>query len=480
VSITFRCQCGAVHTVDESQVGVLFHCEACGLDLPVPPASTVPDAAPGATLAGQACRGLTAGGPVPAPGATGGPGLRSLGEGGLPASAAPAPGSEPAPAGAPPPESDAAESFARLIQEEHPHADAGELVEIVDPGHVHAHAKEELATVAHEVDPAHQGSAADLVAQMRAARAGIPAAALGDLAAGPRPAARLARPRTMTVHQRASHHIGFKRFMWKPVLVMGVVCALFGLYCVLRLVMSGRAPAPPPRPAGLPEGFSGQPLITSQGRPIKDAQGRDLFVGGKIVKDEKGQEIFVKLSVPEKKRILRDSRGEPWLVDLDADAVTWQGDKPTATAGGFDIPVTRAEEDEDFAEFLDAEHPQRHAPSQSLGYLGFAAAFLAVSPALVVLAVWMRRHVALVAEAGPAPGAPGGPVPAPGAPGGLSASAAPAPGTEPASGAALEPEIIDAELADAPESPGATGGLPASAPPEPDSEPTPKDPPPAD
>jgi len=449
VSITFRCPCGAFHTVDDAQVGVLFHCEACGLDLPVPAASTVPeDAAPGAT-----------GGPVPAPGASGG----------LPASASPAA-----------PGADAAESFARLVQEEHPHADAGELAEIVDPGHVHAHAKEELATVAHEVDPAHQGGADDLVAQMRAARAGVPAAALGDLAAaGPRPAVRPARLRPMTAHQRASHHIGFKRFMWKPVLAMGVVCALFGLFCVRRFVMSGRAPAPPPRPAGLPEGFSGQPLITSQGRPIKDAQGRDLFVGGRIIKDEKGQEIFVKLSVPEKKRILRDSRGEAWLVDLDADAVTWQGDKPSATADGFDIAVTRAEEDEDFAEFLDAEHPQRHVPSQSFGYLGFAIAFLAIAPALLILAVWMRRHVALVTGAA-APGAAGGPVSAEPGEAGLSkrsgdplpypgpASAPPEPGSEPASGAALEPEIIDAELADAPESP------------EPDSEPTPKDPPPAD
>jgi hypothetical protein len=452
VSITFRCPCGAFHTVDDAQVGVLFHCEACGLDLPVPAASTVPEDAP--------------------------------------------------PAGAPSPASGDAESFARIIQEEHPHADAGELAEIVDPGHVHAHAKEELATVAHEVDPAHQGSAADLVAQMRAARAGVPAAALGDLAgAGPRPAVRPARPRPMTAHQRASHHIGFKRFMWKPVLVMGVVCALFGLFCVQRFVLSGRAPAPPPRPAGLPEGFSGQPLITSQGRPIKDAQGRDLFVGGRIIKDEKGQEIFVKLSVPEKKRILRDSRGEAWLVDLDADAVTWQGDKPSATADGFDIAVTLAEEDEDFAEFLDAEHPERHVPSQSFGYLGFAAAFLAIAPALLVLAVWMRRHVALVTGATPG-AAPGGPVSAEPGEAGLSkrsgdpspypgpASAPAAPGAAPASETALEPEIIDAELADAPESPGATGGpglrslgeggLPASAPPEPDSEPTPKDPPPAD
>jgi len=43
VAIQFTCPCGASYSVDDSQAGVLFHCEKCGLDVPVPAA-----AAPGA------------------------------------------------------------------------------------------------------------------------------------------------------------------------------------------------------------------------------------------------------------------------------------------------------------------------------------------------------------------------------------------------------------------------------------------------
>jgi hypothetical protein len=42
VAIEFKCECGAMCSADDGKVGQLFHCEACGLDIPVPaPAAAV-------------------------------------------------------------------------------------------------------------------------------------------------------------------------------------------------------------------------------------------------------------------------------------------------------------------------------------------------------------------------------------------------------------------------------------------------------
>jgi hypothetical protein len=42
VAIEFKCPCGAICRADESRVGELFHCDACGLDLPVPATGEAP------------------------------------------------------------------------------------------------------------------------------------------------------------------------------------------------------------------------------------------------------------------------------------------------------------------------------------------------------------------------------------------------------------------------------------------------------
>ncbi|MCX5656281.1 MAG: hypothetical protein NTY65_16720 [Planctomycetota bacterium] len=42
MAIEFKCPCGAICRADESRVGELFHCDACGLDLPVPATGEAP------------------------------------------------------------------------------------------------------------------------------------------------------------------------------------------------------------------------------------------------------------------------------------------------------------------------------------------------------------------------------------------------------------------------------------------------------
>ena len=42
MAIEFKCPCGALCRADESRVGELFHCDACGLDLPVPATGEAP------------------------------------------------------------------------------------------------------------------------------------------------------------------------------------------------------------------------------------------------------------------------------------------------------------------------------------------------------------------------------------------------------------------------------------------------------
>jgi len=302
VAITFRCACGAVYTVDDAQVGVLFHCEACGVDMPVPSAST--DA--------------------------------------------------PAPASDRPRGSD------------------------------------------------------DLVAQMRAARQdGAGGSRLGDLAAAGRrsPGAPGARPRgkPLTAHQRASHHIGFKQLMWKPVLGVGLVCALFASYCLLYVAWNTLMAATPGHPAGMPEGFLGKVSCDFGGNPLKDAQGNPLFDGGKVTKVTKGTadvDLFTKLADGSQRRLVVGDDGTAGFAAPGAgDGQCERGIPSVKGPDGFDIPLDKADADPDYRAFRDASLQADPMAGRTGGYIGFGAAFAVVAALLIVLAFWMRRHVAMVAGA---------------------------------------------------------------------------------
>ena len=60
--IEFKCPCGATCRADEAKAGELLHCDACGLDLPVPAS----DAAPVAEVVGQPPAGVSAAGTLDA------------------------------------------------------------------------------------------------------------------------------------------------------------------------------------------------------------------------------------------------------------------------------------------------------------------------------------------------------------------------------------------------------------------------------
>ncbi len=191
MAIEFRCPCGAVCSADEARVGELFHCEACGLDTPVPSPEQ-------AQAAGQAAH------------------------------------------------ADAAQDMIHQVQDAQGAAaveaaarhqeDLAALMKetggtAAEPD---AEAKRQAGVAAlHEQLGSHAG-AAEMAEQMRAvrgdqggaARPGVPPVILGPLS-GPRPPSK----RPLTGKARAAHHVGFKRAIWLPSLLVSLVCLGVGVYC---------------------------------------------------------------------------------------------------------------------------------------------------------------------------------------------------------------------------------------------------------
>jgi len=231
--------------------------------------------------------------------------------------------------------------------------------------------KQDLAAVAGELGGG-RGGAADLVAQMKGARAGGatgPAlAGLATTAVSATGAKRPARPRPLTAHQRAAHHIGFKRFMWKPTVGVAALCLLLGIVCLVL---------PPLLPSGLPP------------------QG-----GGRIVKDEKGNEIFLDARGEVKQRVAYGPDGKAWFIDPDTTELTWESGRPVAKVSGFDVPVAAASENQDF-------RAMQHVAAKSGSYFWFGIAFFLVGLPLFGLAWWMRHDVLLVAAREAATGGQG-------------------------------------------------------------------------
>ncbi|MBE3070024.1 MAG: hypothetical protein IMZ66_07290 [Planctomycetes bacterium] len=206
MAIEFRCPCGAACSADESQVGHLFHCEACGLDIPVPAPGQIEDS--GAQADHPADAGEVA---------------AVLDEG----------------------HDEAAREMVHQVQE----------TQLTDPAEVAAKHEADLAALGQEaaagadvaevgarhkasIEALHEqlgsrGGSGEMAEQMRAVRegkGGVPGA--GALAAelGPRKA-RPASKGPPKGKARAAHHIGFKRAIWLPSLAIGLVCLVLGGYC---------------------------------------------------------------------------------------------------------------------------------------------------------------------------------------------------------------------------------------------------------
>ncbi|HUU92670.1 MAG TPA: hypothetical protein VM238_15835 [Phycisphaerae bacterium] len=214
MAIEFTCDCGATCSADESQAGQLFHCEACGLDIPVPvPQGVVmadDDAAETSDL----------------------------------------------------PEADVVEAAIEDMGDAQAHAEAeramidqmkevrGDPDEIAarhredldalkretagDLGEEEAKAKQEQDIRALHDQLGSQGGIAEMAEQMRAVREGeggeAVAIAAGEL--GPR-TVRPLKKKPPKGKERAAHHIGFKKAIWAPSLLIGLVCVGIGVYCFL-------------------------------------------------------------------------------------------------------------------------------------------------------------------------------------------------------------------------------------------------------
>ena len=219
MAIEFTCDCGATCSADESQAGQLFHCEACGLDIPVPaPQGAVTD-------------------------------------------------DDAVPETSQPPEADVAEADVAGaavddMEDAQAHAEAERaMVEQMkevrgDPDEIAAKHREDLdalkrdtaddldeeeAKARHDADIqalhdqlGSQGGIAEMADQMRAVRDGeggeAVAIAAGEL--GPR-TVRPLKKKPPKGKERAAHHIGFKKAIWAPSLLVGLVCVGIGIYCFL-------------------------------------------------------------------------------------------------------------------------------------------------------------------------------------------------------------------------------------------------------
>ncbi|KPJ77890.1 MAG: hypothetical protein AMS14_00400 [Planctomycetes bacterium DG_20] len=204
MAIEFTCDCGAACSADDSQAGQLFHCEACGLDIPVPSPADAPEtAAPAQVDVTRA-------------------------------------------------------AVEDMMEDAEAHAEAERaMIEQIkevrgDPGEITARRRQDLDALkretAGEVDEeavkakrnadiqalhaqiGSQGGIAEIAEQMRPLRGEAVAVSAAEL--GPR-TARPIRKGPPKGQERAAHHIGIKRAIWLPSLLVGLACVGVGVYCFL-------------------------------------------------------------------------------------------------------------------------------------------------------------------------------------------------------------------------------------------------------
>ena len=293
------------------------------------------------------------------------------------------------------------------------------------------------------------------------ASGGIPAPVFGPAAAMRAAARKPPAPKPMTKAQRAAHHLGFKRIVWFPALAMGLVCIGMAVACVVLYFTRTSAPLDSEAP-GVPAG-----------------------IGGKMTKDDKGNVIFEDVRGEVKKRVVYDENHRPWFVDADAQDVTWKNGQPwMVLAGGYEDKGVPADTNEDFRATVyqseGAEKTHESVVQKSAKLLYFSPAFFLVGLPLVILALWMRHDVRLVArKAAEEEAEEVAPVATPPVPAAGATPPAPAAATATATAvvsATVAPAATDAAAPAAPAAPAATD-VAAPAPSAPAAAPAPEAPP---
>lgn len=379
MAIEFKCPCGAVCRADEAKAGELFHCDACGLDLPVPTAgSEAAGSAPKVSASASAVEEFKAQ-------ARDRSGFKEM-LAQLHADKAPADPNAP---------------VAEVVGGPAPSMTEEFRAQVRDRGSFNA-----MMSQLHGVEPPPQTPAAAGEAQSSVGAApggvtGSPAApAAGSVIAGSAAAVRAAvgartrgsaPPVRPAPKSRAQHHFGFKRVMWLPTLIVAGVCLLASAYAFALFVLalgSEHASVVPPD------------VVIKEPEIVKDAQG-DLWAiprgstpvphpdGTMWSKDAQGQE---KAAL----KIVRDDRGRAWAVPPGKTVtISKSGNVFYQDDSGFDVAPESAERWLYIQNQLDQRSDR--IKTQKVGRehdaLWFGCGLLVVGLVLAGFGVWMRMDV---------------------------------------------------------------------------------------
>jgi len=345
VAIEFKCPCGAVCRADEAKAGELFHCEVCGLDLPVPASG---EAAPLAEVVGE-------------PPAEGKAAVSSA----------------------------AAEEFRAAKS-----ADRTGFNEMMQQ----LHGIKAPAPAASGTSPAAPaaGSGAAGSGPAGSLPAGPAVSGLSASGSAAKAAAMAAGMRTREPAKpaapvsRAAHHFGFKRLMWKPTFVVAGLCVLASGYAFTLFVMasgSGANVTPPD-------------VVIKEPEVVKDAQGNLWAIprgntplprddGTMRSKDAQGNEQAAL-------KIVRDERGRAWAVPAGKTiSVSKSGKVFYQDDSGFDVSPESADRWLYVQDQLD-QHSGRikaEKAGRQHGSLWFGIGLLVVGLVLAGFGVWMRIDV---------------------------------------------------------------------------------------
>jgi len=373
VAIEFKCPCGAACSADEMRVGQTIHCEACGKDVKVPEPSDAPVAEvlvdPGPS-AMQGLQEIVGHGDVDEM-------IRQVKEArGIPTGApAPAEGG-PAPA-------------------------AGQVGAAAPAGAAMA----QLAGAA--AAPVTGGAAPAVGVSVPGPSAAGPAAAEPEAKRGfslPPPPRGLAR---------AAHHLGFKKVMWLPTLLIGFGGVGLAVWCFLA--------EGPPQPAmevqeGTPrivKSADGQMWLVPQGATAKEhedgtmwytAEGSEEEVASKHVLMGSDEHAW---AIPQGGKDLHAASGkmyynDPAVQDENLKRAHPSGDKMYYTdPSGYEVPAEPADQalktlqDEENFAAKSEEAKVRNAER----YQKFGFGFSGVGVVLILLGFWMRHDVVWVRRA---------------------------------------------------------------------------------
>jgi hypothetical protein len=332
--IEFKCPCGATCRADEAKAGELLHCDACGLDLPVPASG----AAPVAEVVGQPPAGKA--------------------------------GVSPA----------AAEEFKAQV------ADRTGFNEMMQQ----LHGVKAAAEVPGSPAAPDSAKASGFAKATPDKSPGTPAAGSAVAGSGAKPLAMAAGMRTRgpvkpaTPVSRAAHHFGFKKVMWIPTLVVAVICIVAG---IIAFVLSARASITPLTPPD---------VVIREPEVVKDAQGVQWAIprgntpsphddGTMWSKDAQGQESPAL-------QIVRDVADRAWAIPPGKTLTTSKSGKVFyQDDSGFDLEPQPA------GEWLriqgDLDKIKSYGGGRQQGYMWFGVALLAVGFVLAAFGVWLRMDV---------------------------------------------------------------------------------------